>query len=95
MKRPRIDTPVRINRMRSGHFHYVTLCTQKLRRSIAGILKTEIKFLEMKTTTSEMQTTPNGITAGQDMPPEDFRIEHSDIESMQIKLEERKKNSKE
>jgi hypothetical protein len=49
----------------------------------------------MKTTTFEMQNTPNGITARQDMPQRISDIEHSAIESMQMKLEERKKNSKE
>ena len=46
----------------------------------------------MKTTTFEMQNTPNGITARQDMPQRISDIEHS---AMQMKLEERKKNSKE
>lgn len=80
--------------MRSDHFHYVTLLTQRLRRCIVVILKAKIKFLEMKTTTYEMQNTPNRISTGQDMPQRISDVEHSAIEFMQMELEE-KKDSKE
>lgn len=54
------------------------------------ILKTEIKFLEMKTTTSEIQNAPNGINAGQDIPRKISDTKDAAVESVQMKLGERK-----
>lgn len=57
---------------------------------MAVILKAEIKFLEMKTATSEMQNALNGIRAEQDISQKITDIEDAKTESVQMRLEERK-----
>lgn len=57
---------------------------------MAVILKAEIKFLEMKTTTSEMLNAPNGIRTEQDIPQKITDTEDAKIEFVQMRLGERK-----